>query len=352
MLMPPISIQKTTYSRLPEVDINNVPFGKVFSDHMLYADYDNGQWQEAQIVPYGNMEFSPAMSALHYGQAFFEGMKAEKDAAGNIYLFRPLENFKRFNHSAWRLQMPALPEDIFMDGLRELLHLDSDWIPTGEGASLYIRPVMFATDPMLGVRASDTYRFIIITCPVGAYYSGGIKVYIETEYSRACKGGIGSAKAAGNYGGALYPTYLAKQKGYDQVLWTDADTHTYLEEAGTMNIFFIIDGKVITPELDGTILEGITRKSLIELFKDEGYKVEERPLSISEVLEAADKGTLQDCFGAGTAAVLTHVSTLGYKDKLIQLPPIAGRPSVAIKERFIAINKGQAADKFGWIEKI
>ncbi|MCB0516382.1 MAG: branched-chain amino acid aminotransferase [Chitinophagales bacterium] len=340
-------------SRLSSVDFSNLPFGKIFSDHMFTVNYANGAWQPAEIRPFGNLSLSPATASLHYGQAIFEGMKAEKDPDGNVLLFRPQDNIRRLNRSAKRLCMPELPEELFMEGLKELLALDKDWIPTQEGYSLYIRPFMFSTDPAVGVRPSETYEFIIFTCPVGPYYSGDVNVYMETHYSRACQGGVGEAKAAGNYAASLYPAKLAKEKGYDQILWTDAKEHRFIQEIGTMNVFFIIDGTAITPELDGNILKGITRDSIIKLLRDEGIKVEERPVSVHEIIDAHDNGLLQDCFGAGTAATITFIASLGYEGHLMQLPEASTRRiSQRIKQRFINIKKGLEPDKFDWIVKL
>lgn len=348
-----IKIDKVAKSRVHEYDVNNVPFGKCFSDHMFIAEYADGKWQKAQIVPYGDLPLSYAMSALHYGQAIFEGMKAYKNEAGEVSLFRPLENFERLNKSAVRMAMPEVPEEIFMGGLLELLRLDSAWVPTSETGSLYIRPFIIATDEAIGVKASDTYKFIIITCPAGKYYSEPIKVLVETNYFRAVHGGVGFVKAAGNYGRSLYPTKLAQQKGYQQVIWTDSATHQYVEESGTMNLMFVIGDTLLTPELSDTILSGITRKSVLALAKDWGMKIEERKISIHEVLTAHGNGTLKEAFGCGTAATIAQIIGIGFEGKDYALPPVAERKfSTKVDEVLRSIRKGKVEDKFNWMMKV
>lgn len=348
-----IKIEKTTESRVNEYDVNNVPFGKCFSDHMFIAEYANGKWEKTYIQPYKDMPMSYAMSALHYGQAIFEGMKAYKNDAGEVSVFRPLENFNRLNKSAIRMAMPEVPEEIFMGGLNALLKLDSAWVPTSETGSLYIRPFLIATDEAIGVKASDTYKFVIITCPAGKYYTEPIKVLIETNYIRAVQGGVGFVKAAGNYGRSLYPTKLAQQKGYQQVIWTDGATHSYLEESGTMNLMFVIGDTVVTPALSDTILDGITRKSVLALAHDWGMKVEERKISIDEILEAHSKGILKEAFGVGTAATIAQILGIGHKEDYFPLPPVEERKfSPKVDETLRNIRKGKVADKFDWMFKI
>ncbi|MBS1637960.1 MAG: branched-chain amino acid aminotransferase [Bacteroidetes bacterium] len=348
-----IAIKKTTHSRVSEQDVNNVPFGKCFSDHMFVAEYANGKWEKCYITPYADVPMSYAISALHYGQAIFEGMKAYKMENGETALFRPLENMNRLNKSAVRMAMPEVPEDIFMGGLLELLRLDEKWIPTSETGSLYIRPFLIATDEAIGVKASDTYKFIIITCPAGKYYTEPIKVLVETNYIRAVEGGIGFVKAAGNYGRSLYPTKLAQQKGYQQVIWTDAKTHSYVEESGTMNLMFVIDNTVITPSTSDTILSGITRDSVLKLARDWGMKVEERKVSLKEIVEAHEKGTLQEAFGVGTAATIAHIVGIGFEGKDYALPPVEDRKfSTKIDETLRNIRKGKVEDKFNWMYKV
>ncbi|MDF2449339.1 MAG: branched chain amino acid aminotransferase apoenzyme [Bacteroidota bacterium] len=348
-----IKIEKTAHSRVKDYDVNDVPFGKCFSDHMFVAEYANGKWEKSYITPYRDIPMSYAMSALHYGQAIFEGMKAYKSESGEVSIFRPLENFKRMNKSAIRMAMPEVPEEIFMGGLIELLKLDAAWVPTSETGSLYIRPFLIATDEAIGVKASDTYKFVIITCPAGKYYSEPIKVLIETNYIRAVQGGVGFVKAAGNYGRSLYPTKLAQQKGYQQVIWTDGATHSYLEESGTMNLMFVIGDSVVTPALGDTILAGITRDSVLALAKDWGMKVEERKISINEVLEAHEAGTLKEAFGVGTAATIAQIIGIGHVDNYYPLPPVEERKfSNKVDETLRNIRKGKADDNHNWMFKV
>jgi branched-chain amino acid aminotransferase len=348
-----ISIEKIKKSRVTEYDVNDVPFGKCFSDHMFVAEYADGKWQKAYIAPYGDVPSSYAMSALHYGQAIFEGLKAYKDDKGNISLFRPTENLKRMNKSAIRMAMPEVPEEIFIGGLMELVKLDREWVPSSETGSLYIRPFLISTDEAIGVKISDTYKFIIITCPAGKYYSEPINVLVETDYFRAVHGGVGYVKAAGNYGRSMYPTRLAQQKGYQQVIWTDSETHLYFEESGTMNVMFVIGDTLLTPALGDTILDGITRKSVLALAKDWGMKVEERKVSIKEVFEAYDKGLLKEVFGCGTAATIAHISGIGYKGKDHPLPPIEERKfSTKVDDVLRKIRKGKIEDKMNWMMKV
>ncbi|MBI2722837.1 MAG: branched-chain amino acid aminotransferase [Bacteroidetes bacterium] len=348
-----ISVKKIAKSRVTEFDVNNVPFGKCFSDHMFIAEYSDGKWQKAYIVPYGDVPLSYAMSALHYGQAIFEGMKAYKNDKNEVSLFRPTENFMRLNKSAIRMAMPEVPEEIFMGGLMELLKLDSQWVPSSDTGSLYIRPFIIATDEAIGVKASETYKFIIITCPAGKYYSEPIKVLVETNFFRAVHGGVGFVKAAGNYGRSLYPTKLAQQKGYQQVIWTDSETHQYVEESGTMNLMFVIGDTLLTPALSDTILSGITRDSVLTLARDWGMKVEERKISIREVLTAHHNGTLMEAFGCGTAATIAQIIGIGFEGKDYDLPPVEERKfSTKVDDVLRSIRKGKTEDKFNWMMKI
>lgn len=348
-----IKIEKTPKSRVTEYDINNVPFGKCFSDHMFVAEYSNGAWNKAYIAPYQDVPMSYAMSALHYGQAIFEGMKAYKNDKGEVSMFRPVENLKRMNKSAIRMAMPEVPQDFFMKGLNELLKLDSAWVPSSDTGSLYIRPFLIATDEAIGVKISDTYKFVIITCPAGKYYSEPIKVLVETNYFRAVHGGVGFVKAAGNYGRSLYPTKLAQQKGYQQVIWTDSETKLYFEESGTMNVMFLIGDTLLTPGLSDTILDGITRDSVLTLARDWGMKVEERKVSIKEVLEAQQNGTLKEVFGCGTAATIAQIIGIGHNGKDYMLPPVEERKfSTKVDETLRAIRKGRAEDRHHWMLKV
>jgi branched-chain amino acid aminotransferase len=348
-----ITTLPTKHSRLAETDFEKLGFGKIFSDHMFYADYHQNEWKSASIVPYEGVLMSPATSALHYGQAIFEGMKAYKNEKGEIYLFRPLDNFRRLNKSAIRMAMPEVPEEIFMEGLKQLILLDKNWVPTFKGASLYIRPFIIGTDEYIGVKPSDDYRFFIITSPGGAYYSEPLKVKVETSFIRAVEGGVGFVKASGNYGRSLYPTRLAQQLGYHQIIWTDAREHKYLEESGTMNLMFVIDGAIVTPPLGDTILAGITRDSVLTLARDWGIRVEERKISIDEIIEAQKKGILQEAFGTGTAATIAQISLIGYKGTDYSMPPIEERKfSLKVAEELDNIRKGISPDKHGWMHRI
>ncbi len=315
-----IKVTKTTSSKLSTVDYENLPFGKIFSDHMLTADYADGEWKNFEIVPFSDIGLSPAISSLHYGQAFFEGLKAYKHDDGEISVFRPDKNAKRFNKSADRMCMPALPEELFIQSIATVVDVDRDWVPNKKDYTLYIRPFMFATDPYLGVAPSTTYKFMVLLCPTGKYFSKNLKVKIETEYTRSAEGGFGYAKAAGNYAGSLYPAKKAAEEGFDQILWTDAKTHEYVEEMGAANAMFVIDGKLVTPSTRDTILDGITRESIITLAKEWGMEVEERRVSVAEVLAAIENGTCTDAFGAGTAAVIASVADMTYNGKTYTLP--------------------------------
>ncbi len=349
-----IEITKVDKSKIERVDFDNLPFGKHFSDHMFEMDFRDGEWQKPTIVPFENLSLHPATSAIHYGQSIFEGLKAQKGENGEILVFRPDMNAKRFNESALRMSMQPVPEEIFLEGLRALLELDKDWVSGKEGLSLYIRPFMFATDDYVGIRPSENYKFLIITSPVGAYYSEPVPVKIETYYTRAAVGGIGRAKAAGNYASSLYPAQLAAKEGYRQLIWTDAKTHTFIEEAGTMNIMFVINDTLITPsEEEDTILKGITKRSVIQLAKDWGYAVEERKVTVKEVIDALKDGTLKDAFGAGTAATIAHISLIGYEGVNYELPSIESRElSNKIKNHIQAYKKGKIEDKFDWLMRV
>ncbi|MCL4111618.1 UNVERIFIED_CONTAM: hypothetical protein GTU68_002034 [Idotea baltica] len=348
-----LKITKTTNSKLDSVDFNNIPFGHVFSDHMLVMDYSNGKWQEPQIIPFGDMQISPACSALHYGQSIFEGMKAERGADGSILFFRPEMNLRRLNESATRMGMPTINEEDFLYYLKELVKLDNAWIPTLEGSSLYIRPLFFGNDGFIGVRSAETFRLILMTGPAGPYYAKPVNVFVEDKYVRAVNGGTGAAKTAGNYAATLYPMQLAKEAGFDQILWTDAHEHKYLQEAGTMNLFFVIDGVVITSPLNDTILPGITRDSFITLLREKEVEVQERPISVDEVFEAHKNGKLDDAFGAGTAAVLIPIKSISTRNEKIELNNPEGRElSISLKKHFVDIKRGLAEDKYSWITKI
>ncbi|HEX8658664.1 MAG TPA: branched-chain amino acid aminotransferase [Hymenobacter sp.] len=349
----PIRTQRTTASRVVELDPSNLEFGKVFSDHMFAMDYRDGEWQEAQIVPYGNMVVSPANSALHYGQAIFEGMKAYHQADGGVALFRPFDNWARLNASAERMCMPTVPEELFMQGLRELVKLDSAWVPDSPGSSLYIRPFMFATDGFIGVRPSNSYRFMIFTCPVGLYFNQPLRVRFEQKYVRSAEGGAGYAKNAGNYGAAMYPTKLAQLEGYNQLIWTDASQHQYVEESGTMNAIFVIDGRVVTPALSTSILDGVTRRSVLQLARDMGLTVEERKVSSREIMEALAAGKLNEAFGAGTAATIAPIATIGYEGQDYDLPATGPEAfSKRVSAALDAIRTGEGTDVHNWMVRV
>jgi branched-chain amino acid aminotransferase len=344
-----MTIVTTQQSRLHEVDFDNLSFGTVFTDHMFVCDYENGAWGSPEIVPYGPFPMAPSASVLHYGQAVFEGMKAYKDNSGYVWLFRPDQNIQRMNKSAERLAIPEFPEHLFHEGLLKLVDMDRDWIQPGRGNSLYIRPFVFASQAGVQASPSNKYRFMIICAPVASYYSGGeVRVKIADHYSRAPQGGTGYAKAAGNYGGQFYPTQLAIKEGYQQVIWTDAATHEYVEEAGTMNLFFRIGDKLITAPTSDSILDGVTRKSIIQLAKDMGIEMEIRPLRVSELLESQKNGALKEIFGSGTAVVIQPIHGFGYKNEEFKLTPVENGLADTLKSKLIDIQYNEAPDLHDW----
>lgn len=343
-----IKIVKAKNSKIKDVDFDNLKFGHVFSDHMLECNFKNGRWETPKVIPYQPITLEPSAKIFHYGQSVFEGMKAYKDTDENVWLFRPLENFKRLNISSKRLAIPELPENYFMDGLKALLEVDKDWIPNKDGSSLYIRPFVFASGQGFHASPADEYKFIICTAPSGAYFAGEVRVLIEEKYSRSANGGVGFAKAGGNYAGQFYPTQLAIEKGYQQVIWTDDNTHEYIEEAGAMNIFVRINDTLITGPTSDRILDGITRKSIIELAKAEGINVEVRKITVSEVVEAAKNGSLKEMFGAGTAAVISPIAGFGFKDADYELPKLNDTYASYLKKRITDIQTNKAEDPFGW----
>src|SRR5688500_365428 len=348
-----IAITKAGRSRLQDIYLDNLPFGHFFTDHMLEADFENGEWKHVEIKPYQPLLLSPSVAALHYGQAIFEGIKAYKNEAGEAAIFRPHDNFKRFNISAERMQMPAVPEEIFIQGMKQLIALDRAWIPKKADHSLYIRPFMFSSDEVIGVRPSDNYKFIILLSPTGPYYTAPMRIYVEEQYVRAVPGGIGYAKAAGNYGADMYATAQAKKKGYDQVLWTDAVEHKYVQEIGTMNVIFIIGNKAITPDLEGgTILNGVTRNRVLALLKEMGLTIEERPLSIDEIMKAYKEGELREVFGTGTAATVSPIKELRYKEFVMHFDTSKWEVMPAVKAKLDDIRSCKAPDTFGWMVKI
>ncbi|MCX8143799.1 MAG: branched-chain amino acid aminotransferase [Bacteroidia bacterium] len=349
----PIQVQKVQKSRVTDVNVNEVPFGKVFTDHMFIADYKDGEWSNFKIIPYQHLEMSYAMSALHYGQAIFEGMKAFRQDNGDVVVFRAKDNWARLNRSAHRMAMPEVPEEVFMQGLLQLLSLDKKWVPDSENGSLYIRPFMIATEEAIGVKISNEYQFIIIAAPAGVYYAQPIKTLIQNTFYRSVKGGIGYVKAAGNYGRSLYPTKLAQEKGYQQILWTDAETGKYIEEAGTMNVMFVKNGVLVTPGLNETLLAGITRDSILKLARKQDIPVEERKVSIEEILNGIESGEVTEAFGVGTAATVAHITAIGYEGKDYVLPPLEQRKlSPMFDKQLRDIRKGRIPDEFGWLTKV
>jgi len=349
-----IRFEKAASLKQKPADETKLGFGQIFTDYMFIMNYKTGKgWHDARIVPYGNLSLSPAALCLHYGQEVFEGMKAYRRADGGIQLFRPEENFKRLNSSNERLVIPELPVEMAMEGLMELLKVEKDWVPSADGAALYIRPYIIAVDPFLGVRPGDEYMFIIILSPSGAYYASGlnpVKIYVESKYVRAVRGGMGYTKTGGNYAASLIGQDEAHKEGYSQVLWLDGVERKYVEEVGAMNIFFIIDGEVITPALQGSILPGITRKSVIELCKSWGMKVSERRISIEEIAAAYDTGKLDEVFGTGTAAVISPVGHLKYGDKIMEINGNKiGPVSQKIYDTMTGMQWGKLEDQFGWI---
>ena len=343
-----MKIEKAISSKLPKVDLENLSFGTVFTDHMFICKYKSNSWQEPQIIPYQSISFEPSTSVFHYGQAVFEGMKAYKDDQNKIWLFRPLENFNRINRSSERLQIPKFPEPFFFNGLNELLKIDADWIQTGIGNSLYVRPFVFASQAGVQASPSVEYTFLIICCPVKSYYGGEVNILIEENFSRAADGGVGFAKAAGNYAAQFYPTALAQKKGYQQIIWTDAKSHNYLEEAGTMNIFFKINDKLITAPTNDRILDGITRKSVIQIANDLGIDVEVRPVSVSEIIKAAENKSLKEMFGSGTAVVVSPIKSFGYRGKKFELPKINNSLANILKEKITSIQYNLSEDRYNW----
>ena len=348
-LLTDIPVRKTNHSRIHEVDFNNLEFGKYVSDHMLLCDYMNGDWQTPHITPYANLSLSPSTLALHYGQTVFEGMKAFRMEDGRINIFRIDRHYDRFVRSLERMCMAVIPKDIFTDGLLKLVELDKAWVPAKAGHALYLRPFMIASEARFGVKISDEYRFIIFTGPVPSLYAEPIKVKVETEYIRAAKGGTGFAKCGGNYGAAYYPTRQARLEGYEQVLWTDGRDHEYIEESGMMNVMFVINGELVTAPLSDSILDGVTRDSLLTLANDMGYKTAERPISVTELEQAFANGTITEAFGAGTAAVVAPIQTISIKGVDHNLPTYKGQEIMyKLKDRLDQIRTGLTEDPYGW----
>jgi len=350
-----MKITKIQHSRLDKIDPDNSPFGKNFSDHMLICEYEDGKWGEPEIMPYGGMNYTPALMALHYGQAIFEGMKAYKDKNGDVFIFRPEKNFERFNRSAERLAMPHITKEAFLDGLFALLDLDRNWIPVQEGNSLYIRPVMYASEEAISAKISSKFTFAILTSPANSYYDKPLKIKIEDYYTRAVDGGVGFTKCAGNYGSSFYPTQLANEAGYDQIIWTDSREHKYFEEAGTMNVMVRIGDTLLTPPISSnTILGGITRDSLINIAKYHNINVKEERISVDDIIVAHEAGMLKEVFGCGTAAVITRYYCVSYKGNLMELPDLSDEDSYAVflKNQLVGIQTNRLEDPFGWRRKV
>jgi branched-chain amino acid aminotransferase len=347
-----IDIVTSKTSKIDSVDFENLSFGNVFSDHMLLCDFKDGAWQKPIIKIYEPFMIDPSAKVFHYGQAIFEGMKAYKDDHDAVWLFRPDENYQRFNKSAIRMAMPEVPEEIFIDGLKTLLDIERNWVKKGIGNTLYIRPFMIAIGSGVIAQPSTQYRFMILLSPARAYYSGEVKVLIAEHFSRAANGGIGAAKAAGNYSAQFYPTQLAHNKGFQQIIWTDDATHTKLEEAGTMNVFFRINDTLYTAPNSERILDGVTRKSLIELAKREGITVDVRPVLVQELLDASKNGTLKEIFGAGTAAVVNPIVGFSYQDVYYELPKLENPIALQLKDKLTKMQHKMEEDTFGWTVKV
>ena len=353
-----VDIKITRASVLKEKPASStLVFGKSMTDHMFSVAYDEGQgWHNPRIVPYGPLQIDPAAKVLHYAEEIFEGLKAYRTADGTIQLFRPLDNIARMNKSAERLCLPQIPEELALAGITELVKLERDWVPHEEGTSLYIRPFMIGTDPALGVHSSHHVQYIVIVCPVGAYYPEGlapVKIYVESEDVRAVKGGTGMAKTGGNYAASLRAGDRAEKQGYSQVLWLDGVHRKYIEEVGAMNVMFKVNGKILTPDLNGSVLDGITRRSCIQLLKDWGYEVEERRISYEELFQAAEDGTLEEAWGTGTAAVVSPIGELAMEGKKVTISGNQiGELTQKLYDNLTGIQWGRLADPHNWIMKL
>jgi len=351
--MNSIKITKIETSKVKDFDFDNMPpFGHAFTDHMFVADYINGEWINLEVKPLENLSLHPANLTLHYGQTIFEGMKAFFTNDNEPILYRPRDHAKRFNLSAIRMSMPTIPEDLFIEAIKSLVKTELKWIPKAVGSALYIRPLMIAMDDVVGVKPSKKYKFLILTLPSGPYYSRPLSLKASMNFTRAVKGGIGEAKTAGNYGASLYPFNIAKELGYDQLMWLDAKEHKYVQEIGTMNIFFVIGKTIVTPMLDGAVLKGITRNSIIQILGDNGYDVEERLVSIDELMDAYDQGELKEVFGAGTAAIVAKINKLDINDKIMNFDTENFKIADFVKNIINGMRKGTIEDKYNWIEKI
>jgi branched-chain amino acid aminotransferase len=351
--LPNLQVERAPVSRRPGVDLASVAFSAVFSDHMLTAGYHDGRWHAATIRPYGPLSLPPTISALHYGISVFEGLKAHRLPDDAVAVFRPDANARRLNQSAARLAMPGVPAELFLEGMSALVSLDAAWVPPhGEGA-LYVRPLLFSVDESIRVKPAERYLFAIVTFPFSAYYAAPVDVLVTDQYVRAFPGGTGAIKPAGNYAPALAADAEARDAECQTVLWLDGRERRYIEECGVMNIFFVIDDTVVTPALQGTILPGITRDSAITLLQDEGMRVEQRPITLDELFDAHRAGRLRECFGTGTAATLTHVRSIRYRDEQIHLPEVASRViGPSLRNRLVGIATGQAPDPHGWLRRV
>jgi branched-chain amino acid aminotransferase len=347
-----MKITKTQISNFNKVDFNKLKFGRVFSDHMAVCKFSNGKWGEPQILPYQPLKINPGTHVFHYGQAVFEGMKAYKDKNENTLLFRPIENYKRLNKSAKRMCIPQIEQSIFMDSLTNLLKVDDKWISRIENQSLYIRPFIIATSEFIRATPSEEYTFCIITSPTDKYYAGESNLKIEEGYSRAFDGGTGFAKAAGNYAAAFSPTENAKKQGFTQVIWTDATSHKYIEESGTMNIMFVINNKIITPSLNNNILAGITRDSIIQLAKENNIEVVERKISIDDLVEAYEQKSLTEVFGVGTAVTVNSINSITFRDKKMCFQTNKNSIAILLKKQLLKIQFGEIEDKYNWISRL
>ncbi|MCB0734226.1 MAG: branched-chain amino acid aminotransferase [Flavobacteriales bacterium] len=342
-----IAVERCNASRVTDVDFNNIPFGRIFADHMFEVDFLNGTWQNPRIRPYGNLSLSPALSCMHYGQAIFEGMKAQRNSHGEIILFRPRENWKRLNFSARRMQMPEIPEDLFMDALISWVKLDHNWVPTSKGSALYIRPLMIATDDYLGVKASTTYKFLIYGCPVSSYYTEPLRIRVEETYVRAAKGGVGEAKAAGNYAASMFPASRAQSEGFHQLLWTDAVEHRFIEELGTSNFFAVVNGELYTPETEGTILRGITRDSVIQVARQQNIPVHVQPITTDQLKDWFDHGELTEAFATGTAATIAPIGIIQFREQIMNLSP-SNPITTKLHSTLDDMKTGKQPDIFSW----
>jgi branched-chain amino acid aminotransferase len=350
-IAPYIPVTRVYESRLPELDWDNLQPGAVFTDHMLICDFADGEWKDAAIVPFGPFSLLPTSLVFHYGQTVFEGMKAFRTEDDRIHIFRPGKHYQRLTHTTARICMPVVPEEVFREGLRRLVELERDWVPAQPGGALYLRPFQIATESGLSVRVSNSYRFAVVCSPSGLYFPRPVRVRVEREYVRAVRGGTGYTKCGGNYGGALYPTEMAKAEGYDQVLWTDGLTHNNIEESGMMNVFFVFGDTLVTPPLTDTILDGITRDSLITLARGRGITVEERPVSVDELRDGLEGGWVFEAFGAGTAAVISPIREIGIDGKDYVLPVVGGKGQGVgdrLKKDLDDIRYGRQTDMHGW----